>query len=173
VRSAARQRGARNATGRRLNKPLPTGSTRTLDVERSERTFARAQRNFGSGAVGSVRQQGLGHRTVEGSKNLRKGRRLTIATPRTRHGRTGNRRPRKRTAAGRPIPGEFRRELGQRSGESLDRPRRKPRHSRQSGAKDHERLADGGVNLSLRRYEAEYLKGQDIASEGRRGRGNP
>jgi len=30
-----------------------------------------------------------------------------------------------------------------------------------------------GVNLSLRRYETEYLKDQDFASEGRRGGGNP
>jgi len=44
---------------------------------------------------------------------------------------------------------------------------------RRSGAKDHERLAERGVNLSLRRCEAEYLKDQDIASQGRRGRGNP
>jgi len=44
-----KQRGARNATGRRLDKPFPTGSTRTLDVERSKRAIARTQRDFGHG----------------------------------------------------------------------------------------------------------------------------
>jgi len=59
--------------------------------------------------------------------------------------------------------------LGKR-GDMLER---KLWQARSGGAKGHERLADGGDNLSLRRYEAEYLKDQDLASKGRRGRGNP
>lgn len=173
MRSAAKQRGARDVTGRRLSKPLSTGSTQTLDVERSERTSATAQRDFGHGDAGSAGQQGLGHTTVGGAKNLRRGRRLTIPKPSTRLGRTGTRSARKRTWAGRPRTGSSKRKLGRCSGASLNPRRRKPRRSRQSGAKDHERLAERGVNLSLRRYEAENLKGQDVASEGRRGRGNP
>jgi len=35
--------------GRRLDKPLPTGSKRTLDVERSKRADASTQRDFGHG----------------------------------------------------------------------------------------------------------------------------
>ena len=49
MRNAAKQREARDATGRKLNKPLPTGSMRTLSVERSQRAFARMARSFGRG----------------------------------------------------------------------------------------------------------------------------
>lgn len=74
-----KQREARNVTGRRLNKPLSTGSKRTLDVERSQRKFARTWRNFGHGEQGSAGQRGLSHASVGGARNLRKGRRLTIS----------------------------------------------------------------------------------------------
>lgn len=74
-----KQRRARNVTGRRLNKPLSTGSKRTLDVERSQRKFARTWRNFGHGEQGSAGQRGLSHASVGGARNLRKGRRLTIS----------------------------------------------------------------------------------------------
>ena len=52
-----KRREARNVTGRRLNKPLSTGSKRTLGVERSQRKFARTWRNFGHGEQGSAGQR--------------------------------------------------------------------------------------------------------------------
>jgi len=79
VRNAGKQREARDATGRRLNKPLPTGSKRTPGVERSQRKFARTWRNFGHGGQGPAGQRGLSHTSVGGAGNLRKGRRSTTS----------------------------------------------------------------------------------------------
>ena len=59
------QRGTRNATGRRLNRPLLTKSKRTLDVERSQRANGHRGNatNRRSATLGQADKEPLGNRT--------------------------------------------------------------------------------------------------------------
>jgi len=159
-----------------------------------ERKNAKTQRNFGHGGQGTAGQQSLSHPSVGGAQNLRKGRHSTnnasavsqetlrtdaeTAKPRAyavwqddqnrqRSGESLDAPTQTRECQQRRKPEQhFESESTGSLGASSETAENGSRKERRSGAKDHERLAERGVNLSLRRYEAEYLKSQDSASEG-------